>query len=472
MKASSPPVQRLRRQVALRPASPPSTALASSSCRAAAAGDRGRRHGCSSTTSRSSSGASYSYGFCRSKVTGATGGLAAGADGADEAGRSGRRSRGVSPRRAGDRGSAGARERESRRRSGRRGRHVRRECRGAPAAGSCSLDASGGFAAGASTSCDTAICFCRPTPSTSRAATIASADAADDEPDTTRPRAPTRPARRFDAARDPARLCARRRRRRRDARRARVVELGGRPDLALGERRERLHQRPGRRRARRRIGGQRARDDRQETDRQLGRDRLQRHRGLRGDVVQDRVVRLARVRLPPRAELVEDRPQRVDVGALVDDLVAAGLLRRHVRDGPDHRAGARRRVHLVERLQLGDPEVEHLQEIGPVLPPADEQILRLEVAVDDPRGVRDLDPAGRPATPDRRRARPAAAPRVPGARSGSRRPGTPSRCRARRPRRCRSRPRPPRARSPAPRPPRPRAETASGCRAARRDRDA
>ncbi len=48
---------------------------------------------------------------------------------------------------------------------------------GRAGAGSCSLDASDGFAAGVSASCDAAICFCRPTPSTTSPRTIASADA-------------------------------------------------------------------------------------------------------------------------------------------------------------------------------------------------------------------------------------------------------------------------------------------------------
>ena len=47
--------------------------------------------------------------------------------------------------------------------------------------------------------------------------------------------------------------------------------------------------------------------------------------------------------------------------------------------------------HLVDGLQLRDAEIEHLEQVGPVIAPAHEQVLRLEVAMDDPRRVRDLD---------------------------------------------------------------------------------
>ncbi len=46
--------------------------------------------------------------------------------------------------------------------------------------------------------------------------------------------------------------------------------------------------------------------------------------------------------------------------------------------------GARGRARLVDRLQLGDPEVEDLEQVRSIFAPADEQVVWLEVAVDDP----------------------------------------------------------------------------------------
>ena len=47
-------------------------------------------------------------------------------------------------------------------------------------------------------------------------------------------------------------------------------------------------------------------------------------------------------------------------------------------------------LSLVEGLELGDAEVEDLDEVGPVVATADEQVVRLEIAVNDPGGVRGL----------------------------------------------------------------------------------
>jgi hypothetical protein len=104
-------------------------------------------------------------------------------------------------------------------------------------------------------------------------------------------------------------------------------------------------------------------------------------------VVQDRVLRLARVRSLLRHQLVEDRAQGVDIGPGVERLFAPRLLGRHVRGRPQRRPRLGRRARLLQRLQLGDPEVEHLHQVGPVLAPADEQVVGLEVAVHDPSRV-------------------------------------------------------------------------------------
>ena len=91
-----------------------------------------------------------------------------------------------------------------------------------------------------------------------------------------------------------------------------------------------------------------------------------------------------------RRHLVEDRAHRELVGAVVER-AAAGLLRRHVPDGPHHRAGLRglrgRGVGDLVRLlleELGEAEVEDLE--GPVL--RDHHVFGLEVPVDDPGRVR------------------------------------------------------------------------------------
>ena len=91
-----------------------------------------------------------------------------------------------------------------------------------------------------------------------------------------------------------------------------------------------------------------------------------------------------------RGHLVEDRAERELVGPEVERL-AAGLLRRHVADRAEHRAGLRRlrgrevRGLLRLRLQeLREAEVEDLD--GPVL--RDHHVLGLQVPVDDPGRVR------------------------------------------------------------------------------------
>ena len=81
------------------------------------------------------------------------------------------------------------------------------------------------------------------------------------------------------------------------------------------------------------------------------------------------------------------------------DLLPARLLGRHVRHGPDGRAhrrqligGAQRvRIAAARRLtELGDAEVEHLDRAAA----SDEEIGRLDVAMDDALGMRGLERVG------------------------------------------------------------------------------
>ena len=104
-----------------------------------------------------------------------------------------------------------------------------------------------------------------------------------------------------------------------------------------------------------------------------------------------RGVRLERQ--APRHHLVEHDAQRVQVGASVHlgPALAHRLLGRDVlRRAHDH-AGLGGRVALpgVERalLDLGDPEVEDLDEVVPVGRAGEEDVVRLDVAVRDAEGM-------------------------------------------------------------------------------------
>jgi hypothetical protein len=82
--------------------------------------------------------------------------------------------------------------------------------------------------------------------------------------------------------------------------------------------------------------------------------------------------------------LVEHDADRIQVGALIDRC-ATRLLGREVLRGPDDRAGL---GHLA-RPRARDPEVRHLQAAVGV----DENVVRLDVAVDDALSVREADGA-------------------------------------------------------------------------------
>ena len=109
------------------------------------------------------------------------------------------------------------------------------------------------------------------------------------------------------------------------------------------------------------------------------------------DGAQDGGVALARERRRPTQHLVQHHPGRVDVGAMIDlRYLTDSLLRRHVQGrahhcahhGPAH--GRRTRLAgLARRKLLGDAKVDDLDEVGAVLRVDDEDVVRLEVAVDD-----------------------------------------------------------------------------------------
>ena len=85
-------------------------------------------------------------------------------------------------------------------------------------------------------------------------------------------------------------------------------------------------------------------------------------------------------------QLVEDGPDRVDVGAAVDRL-AAHLLGRHVGRGADDAVGPGQAAGVDQ--QLGDPEVHHLD----LAERADRDVVGLRVPVDDVVGVGGADRA-------------------------------------------------------------------------------
>ena len=132
------------------------------------------------------------------------------------------------------------------------------------------------------------------------------------------------------------------------------------------------------------------------------RDVLRRRRELRRLLLQDRGHRLDRgvaPERPPAGEhLVEHGAEREDVRAVVDGL-PAHLLRRHVPDRPQHACPARSRRDAVgarRRRGSGRPGRCFARPKSRILtrPSREEEVLRLEVAVDDPLVVRGREPAG------------------------------------------------------------------------------
>ncbi len=97
------------------------------------------------------------------------------------------------------------------------------------------------------------------------------------------------------------------------------------------------------------------------------------------DLMDDRLIVVAAERQLPGQHLVEDDAERPDVGARVE-ILAPGLLRRHVGDGPDRRLALGQRGAAPE---LGQPEVHDLG----LAPVRDHDVGALDVPVDDALAV-------------------------------------------------------------------------------------
>ena len=98
------------------------------------------------------------------------------------------------------------------------------------------------------------------------------------------------------------------------------------------------------------------------------------------------------VRRGPGQGLVEHDAERPDVGAVIEVLLAARLLGRHVEGRSEHGAGAREAAALGDGelvgLDLGDAEVQQLDDDVAVLALREEEVGRLDVPVHDARLVR------------------------------------------------------------------------------------
>ncbi len=100
-------------------------------------------------------------------------------------------------------------------------------------------------------------------------------------------------------------------------------------------------------------------------------------RHLVDDPVEDRLDLAGERRLPGEA-LVEDRPQRINVGTPVEG-AGADLLGGKVGDGPDEGPGLRQ---PALRRRVGETEVHHADPDTPLLP-RHHDVLGLDVAVND-----------------------------------------------------------------------------------------
>ena len=117
------------------------------------------------------------------------------------------------------------------------------------------------------------------------------------------------------------------------------------------------------------------------------------HRGREHVLRQHAHVRVGLEGQRTRDHLVEQDPERIDVGSRVDGLTAR-LLRRHVIRRPEDDAGAR---ELAASHDLGSAEVDdaHLVDRRPADGgPDEEHVLGLEIAMHDVRGMRGAERVG------------------------------------------------------------------------------
>ncbi len=91
--------------------------------------------------------------------------------------------------------------------------------------------------------------------------------------------------------------------------------------------------------------------------------------------------------------LVEERSERPNVRPLVDASGRLELLGSHIRGRTDDIRLLRQGHRRLARLR--DPEVDELDRLGVVEPPADEEVLRFEIAMDDSSGVGFREPVAR-----------------------------------------------------------------------------
>jgi hypothetical protein len=136
-------------------------------------------------------------------------------------------------------------------------------------------------------------------------------------------------------------------------------------------------------RAQRGFLRQRLRDQRVQVPGHLGPQLAHPRRGAEQDLGQDGGGGVAVERRDTGQALEQHAAEREHVGAGVDRFAGAGLLGGHVTGGPEHRAGPGERG---APLSLGDPEVEHLDQVDAAS--GEHQVGRLEIAVDDSARVR------------------------------------------------------------------------------------
>ena len=127
--------------------------------------------------------------------------------------------------------------------------------------------------------------------------------------------------------------------------------------------------------------------------------------GIVGGVERQRLGRLVQLaierlhvvaageRRPPRDHLVEEAGERVDVAARVD-VAPRDLLGRHVERRADDLAGARQLLGAGDGGDFRQPEVDQLRRLAHLAIGSEDDVGRLEIAMDDAGGVRRVEPPG------------------------------------------------------------------------------